>query len=90
MSKDSTYAYAIVFDWPKSETFICSGTNIVWDTEVYMLGHDKPLKWVDKGTKSWGMSAKIPEEMLGNPEARPCKHAWVLKFEYDKGNEYGN
>lgn len=90
MSKDSAYAYAIVFDWPRSETFICSGVNIVWETEVYLLGYDKPLQWVDTGRKSWGMSARIPEEMIGNPEARPCKHAWVLKFEYDKRNEFGN
>jgi alpha-L-fucosidase len=89
MSKDSTYAYAIVFDWPKSETFICSGVNIVWETELYLLGYDKPLEWVDTGTRAWGVSAKIPEEMLGNPGARPCQHAWVLKFEYDKKNEYG-
>jgi alpha-L-fucosidase len=90
MSKDSTYAYAIVFDWPKSETFICNGVNINWDSEVYLLGYDKPLKWVDTGRELWGMSAKIPEQMLGNPDARPCKHAWVLKFEYDKENEYSN
>jgi hypothetical protein len=54
-----------------------------------MLGNDKPLKWVDTGRASLGMSAKVPEEMLGNPEARPCTHAWVLKFKYDKENEYG-
>lgn len=88
MGKDSTYAYAIVFDWPKSETFICSGINIVWETDVYLLGYDKPLEWVDTGTKSWGVSVKIPEEMLQNPDAGPCQHAWVLKFEYDKRNEY--
>jgi alpha-L-fucosidase len=90
MSKDSAHAYAIVFDWPRSETFICSGANIVWETEVYLVGYDKPLQWVDTGRKSWGMSARIPEEMIRNPEARPCKHAWVLKFEYDKRNEFGN
>ncbi|HYW96709.1 MAG TPA: alpha-L-fucosidase [Bacteroidales bacterium] len=89
MSKDSTWAYAIVFDWPKSETFICPGANPVWDSRVYMLGYDKPLEWVDTGRKQWGMSVKIPKEMLGNPEARPCRHAWVLKFRYDKDNKYG-
>ena len=89
MSRDSTYGYAIVFDWPKSETFICKGANMIWESEVTMLGHDEPLKWVDTGRGTWGMSARIPEEMLGNPETRPCKHAWVLKFRYDKDNEYG-
>ncbi len=89
MSKDSTYGYAIVFDWPKSETFICSEANMIWESEVYMLGYDKPLEWVDTGSENWGMSAKIPEEMLSDPKKRPCKYAWVLKFEYDKDNKFG-
>ncbi|MGW8317165.1 MAG: alpha-L-fucosidase, partial [Bacteroidales bacterium] len=89
MSKDSTWAYAIVFDWPKSETFICKGVNIIWDTEVTMLGYDKPLEWVDVGRDRWGLSAKIPREMISNPDTRPSKHAWVLKFRYDKNNEWG-
>ena len=89
MSKDSTYGYAIVFDWPKSETFICKGANLIWDSEVTMLGYEKPIKWVDTGRDTWGMSAKVPVEMLENPEARPSDHAWVLKFRYDKDNEYG-
>ena len=90
MSKDSTYGYAIIFDWPKSKTFICSGVNIVWESRVYMLGYDKPLEWVDTGKKHWGLSAKIPDEMVNNPSVRPCKYAWVLKFEYDKENRFGN
>ena len=89
MSKDSTYGYAIVFDWPKSETFICKGANMIWESEVTMLGYGKPLEWVDVGRDRWGMSAKVPGEMLGNPAARPCKYAWVLKFKYDKDNLYG-
>jgi alpha-L-fucosidase len=90
MSKDSTYAYAIIFDWPKSETFICREANIIWETEVIMLGYDVPLEWVDTGKELWGMSAKIPEEMRGNPAARPGDHAWVLKFRYDRYNQFGN
>ena len=89
MSKDSTYGYAIIFDWPKSETFICQGANMIWESEVTMLGYDEPLEWVDVGRDKWGMSAMVPEEMLGNPGARPCEHAWVLKFRYDKNNQYG-
>ena len=90
LSKDRKYGYAIVFDWPKSETFICKGANMIWESEVYMLGYDKPLKWVDVGRRQWGMSAKIPDEMLGDPSRRPCKYAWVLKFEYDSENQFGN
>lgn len=89
MSKDSLFGYAIVLDWPRSETFICAGANIVWESEVTMLGYDKPLEWVDVGRDKWGLSAKVPPEMLGNPAARPCDYAWVLKFRYDRNNEYG-
>jgi len=87
-SKDEKYGYAIIFDWPKSETFICSSANIKWDTEVYMLGWDEPLQWVDTGEKLWGLSVRIPEEMLKNSGNRPCKYAWVLKFEHDINDEY--
>jgi alpha-L-fucosidase len=86
MSKDSTYAYAIVFDWPRSETFICRNANIVEGSEVTLLGYDKPIEWVDTGKRLWGMSAKVPEEMLKDPSNRPCEYAWVLKFRYDKAN----
>lgn len=89
LSKDRKYGYAIVFDWPKSETFICKGANMIWDSKVYMLGCDQPLEWVDTGRNRWGMSARIPEEMLADPSARPCRHAWALKFEYDAENQFG-
>jgi alpha-L-fucosidase len=89
MSKDSTYGYAIIFDWPKSGTFICTNVNIIWESEVYLLGYDKPLEWVDTGRELWALSAKIPEVMLRDPAKRPCKYAWVLKFRYDKENKFG-
>jgi len=87
MSKDSTYAYAIIFDWPRSETFICRNANIVKGSEVQLLGYDKPIEWVDTGKRLWGMSAKVPEEMFKDSKARPCDHAWVLKFRYDYSNK---
>ncbi len=86
-SKDSKYGYAICFDWPKSSTIICPGGNPVWDTEVYMLGYDKPLEWVDNSVR--GLTVKVPEEMLKDPSKRPGNHAWVLKFEWDKEHEFG-
>jgi len=84
MSQDSAYAYAIVFDWPKSETFICRKASIMKGSEVTLLGYDTPLEWVDVGQRLWGLSVKVPEELLNNHELRPCDHAWVLKFKYDK------
>lgn len=84
MSKDSTYGYAIIFDWPRSETFICRNANIIKDSEVTLLGYDKPIEWVDTGKRLWGVSAKIPDEMLHDPAKRPGDYAWVLKFRYDR------
>ncbi|MFW5754885.1 MAG: alpha-L-fucosidase, partial [Marinilabiliaceae bacterium] len=86
-SKDGKYGYAICFEWPRGKTFICTGANPLWDTEVYMLGYEEPIEWVE--TPQWGMVSKIPDEMLHNPHKRPCKHAWVFKFEWDKNHEYG-
>lgn len=86
-SKDAKHAYAICFDWPKSETFVCPGGNPKRGSKVYMLGYDKPLEWVDLKS-SWGLVVKIPEEMLNDPSKRPCKNAWVLKFEWDRENEF--
>jgi alpha-L-fucosidase len=86
-SKDGKYGYAICFEWPMSETFICTGANPKWDTEVYMLGFEDPLEWVE--TPGWGLTVKIPEEMLRQPSKRPSEFAWVLRFEWDKLHEYG-
>ncbi len=86
-SKDGKYGYAICFEWPMSETFICTGANPKWETEVYMLGVDEPVEWVE--TPGWGLTVKIPDEMLIDSSKRPCKHAWVFKFEWDKDHEFG-
>jgi len=86
-SKDSKYGYAICFDWPKATTFIMPGANPIWESEVFMLGYHKPLEWVE--TPKWGLTVKIPNEMRNDPSKRPCKYAWVIKFEWDKENKYG-
>ncbi len=80
MSKDSTRAYAIFFDWPGSETFICRGAHPVPGSEVRLLGYDRPVEWVDTGERLWGLTARVPAEMIEDPSKRPCRHAWVLKF----------
>lgn len=86
-SKDSKYGYAICFDWPKGGNFVLPGGNPVWDTEVFMLGYDKPLEWIE--APKWGLSVKIPEEMLYDPSKRPSRYAWVIKFEWDKAHKFG-
>lgn len=86
-SKDGRYGYAICFEWPKGETFICVGANPKWETEVRLLGYDKAISWVE--TPKWGLVAKIPDEMLYDASKRPCQHAWVFRFEWDKADEFG-
>ncbi len=83
--KDGTYNYAIIVDWPKSDTIIMRNANPKWDKKVYMLGYDKPLEWID--SPSYGMAVRLPEQMK-DPATRPCKHAWVIKYEYDSKDEY--
>jgi len=87
MSKDSTYGYAIVFDWPKSETFICPGGNPIWESEVYLLGYNEPVEWVE--TPQWGLTARIPDLIIHDKSKRPCDYAWVLKFKLDIEHKFG-
>ena len=84
-SKDGKYNYAILMDWPKSDTIIMRNANPKWDKKVYMLGYDKPLEWID--SPSYGMAVKLPQQMK-DPANRPCRHAWVIKYEYDSKDEY--
>ena len=39
------------------------------------------------GASSGQLTIALPSA-LQDEEARPCDHAWVLKFQYDKNNEY--
>jgi len=84
-SKDGKYNYAILMDWPKSDTIIMRNANPKWEKKVYMLGYDKPLEWID--SPSYGMAVKLPQQMK-DPANRPCRHAWVIKYEYDSKDEY--
>jgi hypothetical protein len=65
---------------------IAVGGNPLWETQVTMLGYDKPIMWVE--TPKWGLVGKIPEEMV-DPAKRPSKYAYVLKFEWDKEDKFG-
>ncbi|GAI86147.1 unnamed protein product, partial [marine sediment metagenome] len=44
------------------------------DTEVFMLGYNKPLHWEKVGK---GVLFEIPEAMVNDP---PCQHAWAIKI----------
>jgi alpha-L-fucosidase len=86
--KDGRYAYAILLDFPRDETVILHKANPRHGTDVHLLGYDKPLEWVDTGKKAYGMSVRLPEELRGDPSKRPCQHAWVIRFEWDRADEF--
>jgi len=87
-SKDGRYAYAILLDFPRDETAILQKANPRHGTEVRLLGYERPLEWVDTGKKAYGMSVRIPEELRADPAKRPCRHAWVVRFEWDRADEF--
>jgi hypothetical protein len=51
-SKDGRYAYAILLDFPRDEAVVLQRANPRHGTEVRLLGHDRPLEWVDTGVPS--------------------------------------
>jgi alpha-L-fucosidase len=87
-SKDGRFAYAILFDFPRDETVVLQKANPRHGTTVTMLGHDAPLEWVDTGKKAYGMSVRIPRAWRDDPAKRPSRHAWVIKFEWDRNDEF--
>jgi len=87
-SKDGRYAYAILLDFPRDETVVLPRANPRHGTEVFMLGRDEPLEWVDTGKDAYGMVVRIPEEMRRDASRRPGEHAWVIRFEWDAADEF--
>jgi alpha-L-fucosidase len=87
-SKDGRYAYAILLDFPRDETIVLQKANPRHGTEVRLLGHDTPLEWVDTGKDAYGMVVRVPEVMRRDATRRPCEHAWVIRFEWDRQDEF--
>ncbi len=83
LSADRRYGYAILLDYPRDETVLLPGARVVPGSRMQMLGYEVPLPWVDTGEALWGVTVRLPEEMLPDPGRRPCRHAWVLRFEHD-------
>lgn len=80
LSKDGRYTYAICFNLFRlgSDTLVLRRARPKPNTKVKMLGFDQPLDciWV----AAYGMVIRLPEE-LRDPANRPCRHAWVFRFE---------
>jgi len=78
-SKDGKYTYGIFFEWPGHGFMMLKNAKPKWETKVYMLGCEKPLKWYASEGKEPFMYVETPPGMT--EKTAPCKYAWVIKFE---------
>ena len=75
-SKNEKYTYAICLKLD-GENLLLSKARAKPDSEIRMLGYDKPLSWVNL---PWGLTVHLPEEFQ-EKETRLGEHAWVVRFE---------
>ena len=59
------------------EELLLSKARAKPDSEIKLLGYDKPLSWVNL---PWGLTVKVPEE-IQKKESHPGNYAWVFRFE---------
>jgi len=88
LSKDEKYIYAHFFEWPEKGSLLFKKLNPKWETDAYLLGYDKPLKWYELSGNEGGIISWLPEGMT--EDTAPCKYAWCIRFEWDKDNQYGS
>ncbi len=76
VSKDRRYTYAFVLAWPGDRLVLRSVRPRV-GSSVFLLGYDKPLKWV----YSQGRLVVFLPTALQEAAARPCGVAWGFRME---------
>lgn len=72
-SKDSKKIYAISLDWPGNE-LILNSVKPLPESEIYMLGYDKPLKWNYQD----GVTKVLIPQNLQDESNRPCSFAYTF------------
>jgi alpha-L-fucosidase len=75
-TKDNKIIYAICREWPGRQIKLRT-VKPGKDSEIYMLGYDKPLKWNYDETN--GLIIEIPDLFQVESE-RPSKLAWCFKI----------
>jgi alpha-L-fucosidase len=75
-TRDKQTIYAISRGWP-GQLLNLKTIEPKQGSEIYMLGHSKPLKW--KYNKSTGLDIFIPPD-LQKELKRPCRMAWSFKI----------
>lgn len=77
--KDGRYSYAIFFEWPVQGFMMLKNARPKWESKMYLLGHDQPLKWYENTGNEHFVYVELPKNMTEN--ISPCKYAWVIKYE---------
>ena len=80
-SKNEKFVYVVALEWP-GENLILESVKAVEGTDVKLLGYEISLKWETDSNNKFVIH--LPEE-LQEQENRPCKYAWVFRFE--RGND---
>jgi alpha-L-fucosidase len=70
------YIYAVSLDWPGSQLTLHQ-VQPETDSEIYLLGHDRPLPWAYDATN--GLVITIPEELQAET-SRPGKYAYSFRI----------
>jgi alpha-L-fucosidase len=75
-SKDNKTVYAISLEWPGKELQLKS-VKPADNTNIYMLGYEKPLKWSHKN----GITTIAIPENLQKVSKRPCDFAYTFRIQ---------
>ncbi len=75
-SNNGEYLYAVMIQWP-GESIRLKYAEPEADSEITLLGYDKPLTWKDIGKE--GIELQLPEEWQ-DEDTRQVKYAWAIKM----------
>ena len=78
VSKDGKNVYAILLRWPAGNQLTLEDVIPKADTEIQLLGHDKPVSW-DVDPEETELTIRLPAE-LADESKRPGKYAWTLRI----------
>jgi alpha-L-fucosidase len=77
-SKDGRAIYAFSLEWP-GDALVLTGIQARPNSEIRMLGHPEPLKWVNDAER--GALKISPPPALQDPARRPCRWAYGFRIE---------
>ena len=78
VSNDGKYVYAIMLKWPDNNSLMLENVIPKAESEIRLLGYDRPLSWEVDPEES-ELVINLPKE-LRDEAKRPGKYAWSLKI----------